>query len=105
MYASSPGVAPQLLSNAIQATRERGRVGLRVLPEGDDRFRVEVEDSGIGIASEDLSRVFLAPAKEGGADERGDGAPLGLGLAATKRIAHENRSGGMQLLHTGWHPR
>ena len=71
------------LSNAIKFSRERGRVALRVSPEGDSRFRVEVEDSGLGIPAEDLPRVWLGRT---GADATG---ASGVGLPATKRIVED----------------
>ena len=73
------------LSNAIKFTPEKGAVTVRIQPEGDDRFRLEVEDTGIGIAPEDMRRLFVefqqldaSPAKKYGG--------TGLGLALTKRI-------------------
>ncbi len=37
------------LSNAIKFTPEGGHVAVRVVPEGRDRVRVDVEDTGIGV--------------------------------------------------------
>src|ERR1039458_9224532 len=37
------------LSNAVKFTGEGGKVTLRIAANGDKMFRVEVEDSGIGI--------------------------------------------------------
>ncbi|HLU68879.1 MAG TPA: histidine kinase dimerization/phospho-acceptor domain-containing protein, partial [Kofleriaceae bacterium] len=47
------------VSNALKFTPEGGRVAIRALPEGDERFRLEVEDTGIGVAEEDLPRLFV----------------------------------------------
>ena len=47
-----------LLSNAVRVSRERGKVALRLLPEGPDRFRVEVEDSGLGLSPDVARRAF-----------------------------------------------
>jgi PAS domain S-box-containing protein len=72
------------LSNALKFTPEGGCIVVRTSPESPDRFRLEVEDSGIGIAPERLQRLFLefeqlAP---------GSGKPpsSGLGLMLTRRI-------------------
>ena len=47
------------LSNAIKFTPEGGRVTIRVAPEDTHSFRLEVEDSGIGIQPQDLERLFV----------------------------------------------
>ena len=73
------------LSNAIKFTPDRGHVHVRVLPEGSDHYRIEVEDSGIGIAPEDLGRLFSEFEQlDAGAAKRYQGT--GLGLALTKRL-------------------
>ncbi len=73
------------LSNAIKFTPEGGRLVVRARPEGPAHFRLEVEDSGIGIAPSDLPRLFTefqqldsGPAKQH--------AGTGLGLALTRRL-------------------
>jgi len=73
------------LSNAIKFTSEGGRIEVRVVPERADMIRLEVEDSGIGIAAEDLPRLFSDFAQiNPGASKSILG--LGLGLALTRRI-------------------
>ncbi len=47
-----------LMSNAIKFTPEGGRVGLHVRQDTDGSFIIEVSDTGIGIAPEDIPRVF-----------------------------------------------
>jgi PAS domain S-box-containing protein len=73
-----------LLSNAVKYNRERGGIAVActVTPEG--RLRTEVTDSGFGIATEDLERVF-EPFDRLGADTT-DVEGTGLGLALTKRL-------------------
>jgi signal transduction histidine kinase len=73
------------LSNAIKFTPEAGRIEVRVTPERGHLIRVEVEDSGIGIAPEDMPRLFRDFPQldaSGGSDAHG----AGLGLALTKRM-------------------
>jgi signal transduction histidine kinase len=82
-----------LVSNAIKFTPEGGRITLRVreAPEG---LRFEVADTGIGIAAEDLGRLFRRFGRLDGSDTRATGG-IGLGLAISKAIveAHHGRIG------------
>ncbi len=75
-----------LLSNAIKFTPEEGHVSLRVAAEGGRHFRVEVEDTGIGIRPEDMGRLFVE-FQQLDADAARRYPGTGLGLALTKRIA------------------
>ncbi|HET9624363.1 MAG TPA: ATP-binding protein [Kofleriaceae bacterium] len=72
------------LSNALKYTPEGGRVVVRTRPDRDERFRLEVEDSGIGIAPEHMDWLFraLSPYASGSNPLQG----TGLGLALTRRI-------------------
>jgi protein-histidine pros-kinase len=73
------------LSNAIKFTPEAGQVAMRITPEGGDCFRVEVEDTGIGIRTEDLGRLFVEFQQlDSSSSKRYSGT--GLGLALSKRI-------------------
>jgi signal transduction histidine kinase len=73
------------LSNALKFTPPGGWVTVRVEPEGDEAFRLSVEDSGIGIAPEDLGRLFLEFQQlDSGAAKRHGGT--GLGLSLTRRL-------------------
>ena len=47
-----------LLTNAVQAMPEGGELRLRTARVGPDRIRLEVEDTGVGIAPENLRSVF-----------------------------------------------
>ena len=73
------------LSNALKFTPDGGRVVVRLLPEGPDEVRLEVEDSGVGISGYDQAKLFVdfqqleTPIANGYAG-------TGLGLALTKRI-------------------
>jgi signal transduction histidine kinase/ActR/RegA family two-component response regulator len=72
-----------LLGNAAKFT-SRGRVTLRVSgePRGEDlfRLRVEVEDTGCGIAPEDLERVFEPFQQIENTERRVEGTGLGLSI-------------------------
>jgi PAS domain S-box-containing protein len=73
------------LSNAIKFTHETGQVAMRIAPAADDRFKVEVEDTGIGIKTEDVGRLFVEFQQlDASSSKRYSGT--GLGLALTKRI-------------------
>ena len=72
------------LSNALKFTEDGGRVVIRVRREGA-MFRVDVEDTGIGIRPEDIPRLFVEFTQlETGLGRRHEGT--GLGLALSKRI-------------------
>jgi len=73
------------LSNAIKFTPAEGHVAVRVTPEGDREFRIEVEDTGLGIRAEDMSRLFVE-FQQLDAANGASYAGTGLGLALTKRI-------------------
>ena len=84
-----PGKLKQVLynylSNALKFTRESGRVVVRAKAEDADRFRLEVEDNGIGIRPEDIARLFSEFQQlDASASKAYQGT--GLGLALTKRI-------------------
>ena len=74
-------VLVQYLSNAVKFSHPGGRVELRVLPEGLQHFRIEVEDQGIGITESDQARLFRPFTQlVGGSDQAGPGAGMGLAL-------------------------
>jgi len=73
------------LSNALKFTPEGGRVTVRVGSEGADAFRLEVEDTGIGIRPEDIGRLFVE-FQQLDATTAKKYPGTGLGLALTKRI-------------------
>jgi PAS domain S-box-containing protein len=84
-----PGKLKQVLynflSNAIKFTPEGGAVTIRAAPEGHDRFRLEVRDTGIGIAPQDLGKLFTEFRQlDTSTSKKYPGT--GLGLALTRRI-------------------
>lgn len=80
-------VLHNLLSNALRHTPVDGTIALRAAPQGDE-VRVEVSDTGEGIAPEDLSRVFERSFRaERSRTRRADDDPgAGLGLAIAKGL-------------------
>jgi signal transduction histidine kinase len=74
------------LSNAIKFSRTAGVVTVRARAEGDDCFRVEVEDTGVGIADADHARLFVEFQQIGGSHTRQQHAGTGLGLALTRLL-------------------
>jgi PAS domain S-box-containing protein len=74
------------LSNAIKFTPEEGRITIRILAEGPAHFRIDVEDTGIGIAADDLGRLFVE-FQQLDASTAKEFQGTGLGLALTKRLA------------------
>jgi signal transduction histidine kinase len=74
-----------LLSNALKFTDDGGQVKIGVVAVGTDRFRLSIDDSGIGIAAQDMPRLFTEFEQlETGTDRRFGGT--GLGLALTREI-------------------
>lgn len=78
-------ILKNLLSNAFKFT-DAGEVSLRVSasPEG---LRFDVRDSGIGIAEDQLARIFEAFQQADGATNRRYGG-TGLGLSISRDLAH-----------------
>lgn len=74
-----------LLENAVRYNRHGGRVGVR-LARSDGELLLEIEDSGVGIPSADLSRVFERFYRVDQARSREEGG-TGLGLAIVKHAA------------------
>ncbi len=73
------------LSNALKFTPEDGCVTVRVGAEGEHHLRLEVEDTGIGIPSEDIGRLFTNFQQLEAARTKKHGG-TGLGLALTRRL-------------------
>ena len=73
------------VSNALKFTPEEGKIVVRVKPDGAGHFRIEVEDTGIGIRNEDLDRLFVE-FQQLDASTSKQYAGTGLGLALTKKL-------------------
>ncbi|MFO0557056.1 MAG: response regulator [Polyangiales bacterium] len=73
------------VSNALKFTPEGGTVVVRTRREGAEDFRLEVQDSGIGIAPSDIHRLFVEFQQlRAGASKSHGGT--GLGLALTRKL-------------------
>jgi PAS domain S-box-containing protein len=74
-----------LLSNAVKFTNPTGIITISLRRVSPNRFALEVSDTGIGIAPEDLPRLFRAFEQlEVGTSRRYSGS--GLGLALTRGL-------------------
>jgi signal transduction histidine kinase/ActR/RegA family two-component response regulator len=73
-----------LLSNAIKYNRVGGSVAVSCAEHGDDRVRVTVRDTGLGLAPDKLALLFQPfnrLGQEGGVEEG-----TGIGLVVSKRL-------------------
>ena len=70
-----------VLRNASKFTPERGAVTVRTFNPQPQALKIEISDTGVGIESEDLEKIFDA-FEQAGARREG----LGLGLAISKAI-------------------
>ncbi|HVE76053.1 MAG TPA: ATP-binding protein, partial [Actinomycetota bacterium] len=77
-----------LLENAIQYTRPPGTVNIKVFQDNGQAV-VSVSDSGIGIPSKDLPRIFERFYRVDRARSRHTGG-TGLGLALVKHVAEQH---------------
>ncbi len=74
-----------LLSNAVKYNRPAGSVTVSDLPAPDGRsIRLQIADTGNGIAPEHLSRLFTPFDRLGAENTRVEGS--GIGLALSKRL-------------------
>jgi CheY-like chemotaxis protein len=74
-------VVTNLVMNAIKYNREDGEVRVAIAPSGDERVRVTVEDTGIGIPPDALERVFEPFERLDAAAAGIDGSGLGLAVS------------------------
>jgi signal transduction histidine kinase/CHASE3 domain sensor protein len=80
-----------LMSNAVKFTPPGGRVSLGVHRDGDD-VAITVQDTGIGIAPDELDQLFERFFRASSATSREiPGTGLGLAIAKTIAEAHDGR--------------
>jgi len=83
-------VLHNLLSNAVKFTDGGGEVRVIVAPVGTSQLRLQVRDTGLGIAPEDISRLFVEFQQlDSSSTRRHEGT--GLGLALTKKLVELQR--------------
>lgn len=79
-------ILTNLLSNAVKFTDPEGSVTLTIKEldcrEGISRVHFSVADTGIGIAAEDLSRIFLSFEQSGDSRRHTQGTGLGLPISS-----------------------
>jgi PAS domain S-box-containing protein len=81
-------VMANLLSNAIKYTPSGGQVTVCAQPLDDDRLQIEVIDTGYGIPSESLPRIFDRFYRVPSSEEEAEGT--GLGLSIVKSIVEKH---------------
>ncbi|MBQ8501508.1 MAG: response regulator [Bacteroides sp.] len=79
-------VVNNLLSNAFQYTPEGGEIALSVRKGNNREVIVEVSDSGSGIDSKDLDKIFDRFYQTDHTVSASQGTGIGIGLALTKGI-------------------
>ena len=85
-----------LLSNAVKYNREGGSVELSVEPEGSERLRIAVTDTGPGIDPDSFGKLFTPFERlNAGADVEG----TGLGLALSRSLVEANLGIELALEH------
>ncbi len=80
-----------LLVNAKQAVGEQGTITIKTR-QHDGHVYISITDDGVGIAAENLSRIF-----DPGFTTKGVGVGTGLGLSIVYRIVHEDHHGDIQV--------
>ncbi|HWS26572.1 MAG TPA: ATP-binding protein [Xanthomonadales bacterium] len=73
-----------ILSNAIKYNRVGGSVKLSCMPAADDRIRISIEDTGLGLSTEKLAQLFQPFNRLGQEAHAEEGT--GIGLVMTKRL-------------------
>lgn len=80
-------IVTNLLSNAIKFTPNGGKINVQ-LERSDTHVRLEVKDTGVGIAAEDLPHIFERFRQVDSSTIRAHGG-LGLGLAIVEYLVRQ----------------
>ena len=94
-YRGLKQVVLNLISNAVKFTPDGGSIVVALSREDDDRVRVAVTDTGIGIAAQDLARL-ARPFEQVEGQHSKTTQGTGLGLALTKSLI-ELHGGGLSI--------
>jgi signal transduction histidine kinase/ActR/RegA family two-component response regulator len=78
-----------ILNNAVKFTAQGGSIVVRSGNDAQGNFTLEIEDTGIGIAPEQLDRIFDA-FEQGQRSITREFGGLGLGLAISKSLVHSH---------------
>ena len=84
-YRGLKQVMLNLISNAVKFTPEGGEITVSLSRSGDDRVRIAVIDTGIGIAAHDLARL-AQPFEQVEGQHSKTTQGTGLGLSLTKAL-------------------
>jgi signal transduction histidine kinase len=76
-----------LLSNALAASPSGGQVAMRSA-FADGHWLVEIEDEGMGLAPDELARIFDRFVQFGSAEHRARGSGLGLAISRSIAVLH-----------------
>jgi two-component system phosphate regulon sensor histidine kinase PhoR len=77
-----------LLDNAVKFNKPNGEVRVEVRSAAENRVEIEISDTGIGVPSEDLSRIFERFYRVDKARSRHVGG-TGLGLSIVKHVVEQ----------------
>jgi PAS domain S-box-containing protein len=79
-------IITNLIGNAIKFTPVNGKIRVVTTNASNDDLVIEISDSGIGIDSESIARIF-SPFEQGDTSVRRRFGGLGLGLSISKSLA------------------
>jgi len=86
-------VVGNLLSNAVHYTNESGTITIRVYVT-DHSVKTDIRDTGIGIAQEDVGRLFTKYYRaKGGLTTNSEGTGIGLFISKSIVEAHGGQIG------------
>jgi signal transduction histidine kinase len=78
-------IITNLLSNAFRYT-ESGSIHIHCETQSDQRWCISIQDTGMGIAPADQSRIFEPYFRAGTSDRASESEGTGLGLAIVLRL-------------------